>query len=483
VGDEIEAPLRGPPRGDDPTQLQADRHPVSVDSMRAVPPVGTLIGKYVVESAIGSGGMGIVVAARHQQLGELVAIKLLHPKAAKDKVQVERFVREARATARIKSEHVVRVIDAGEDEPSGAPYIVMEHLEGNDLSKILKMHGAMPVTMAVDMMLQICEAVASAHALGIIHRDLKPSNFFVSARADGSPHVKVLDFGISKANEQNGLADPRLTETQAVFGSPTYMSPEQIRSSKNVDPRSDVWSLGVGLFEMLTTKLPFVSDNVSGLLASVVADAPFRPSIFTTAVPPELEAIVLGCLEKDPARRIPSAAELARLLTPFASPDGAQLAARIERVARVASGQSYPPGAGVFPSSSYPSLPPPMSSAPLSHASVAGSGGFGSTGDLSATGPPRRTQRGALVGVGLLLAGVGLLLVAGCFGVYFARQRPPPPTSPAPAAQQPPPSAQPLPPPVEVVPSAAPVASTPERVTSTPPLGVFSVFFALRSNR
>ena len=414
--------------GDAPTQHvsgeqspheASHQSPASVGSLRAAPPPGTRIGKYVVERVLGIGGMGIVVAARHEHLGESVAIKLLHPKASNDLVQIERFIREARATVRIKSEHVVRVLDGGADPASGAPFIVMEYLEGSDLGHLLDQHGPMGVPTAVDLMIQICEAVAAAHALGIIHRDLKPSNCFVTRRADGAPLVKVLDFGISKALSREGAPDPRLTETQAVFGSPTYMSPEQIRSSKNVDARSDVWSLGVGLFQMLTGKLPFVADTVPGLLASVVADPPFRVSVFAPDVPEEVEAVVLACLEKDVSRRIGSVAELAMRLAPFATPEGAHQAARIERIARAAPTTSSGFPAGLPKSTStHPSLPPlsapraPMpSSAP---AAVA----FGRTGDLSATGPAIGAPRRG--GIALVLGLVVFGIVCGGIGVWAA---------------------------------------------------------------
>ncbi len=387
-------------------------------SMRAAPVVGDRVGKYVIERTLGRGGMGVVVAARHEQLDEVVAVKLLHPKAAKDKIQRERFVREARATVRIKSEHVVRVLDAGVEEATGAPFIVMEYLDGHDVGQVLKQSGRMPFQMAVDCIIQICEAVAAAHALGIIHRDLKPSNFFLTKRADGTSLVKVLDFGISKAAQEDGMPDPRLTETQAVFGSPTYMSPEQIRSSKNVDPRSDVWSLGVALFELLTCKVPFVADNVAGLLASVIADAPFRPTVFVADLPPELEAIILACLEKDPARRIGSAAELAARLAPFATEDGALIAHRIDRAARgMGSSQSIPPP----PPLTGPGLPGAMPSAPF--LGVA----FGTTGsDLSATGPSAtRAQKNTARTVGIVAGAIGViaLLVGGTLGVVRMRAR------------------------------------------------------------
>jgi serine/threonine-protein kinase len=168
-----------------PTQYASSDGPVSA-TLRQAPGVGQRVGKYVVERTIGHGGMGIVVAARHETLDEKVAIKVLHPKAAKDAMQVERFVREARATVRIKSEHVVRVLDAGAEESTGAPFIVMELLEGRDLGDLISSFGPVPVQTAVDYIIQICEGLGAAHALGIVHRDLKPSTFYLTQRADGT---------------------------------------------------------------------------------------------------------------------------------------------------------------------------------------------------------------------------------------------------------------------------------------------------------
>jgi eukaryotic-like serine/threonine-protein kinase len=391
----------------------------SMAAVQAVPCVGDVIDKYVVDRVIGSGGMGLVVAARNEQLNELVAIKLLRPKAAGDKVHAERFAREARAIVKIKSEHVVRVLDAGTLE-SGAPFIVMEYLVGRDLGQIVREEGALPLRRAVDCMLQVCEAVASAHAVGVVHRDLKPSNFFLTTRADGTTLVKVLDFGISKAIGQEGVVDPNLTETQAVFGSPTYMSPEQIRSAKHVDHRSDVWSLGVALFELTTGHLPFAGDNVAGLLASIVADLPFYPRAFQPDLPAAFEEVLLHCLMKDARQRVQSAAELAFRIAPFATPSAEthNLLERIDRLARQAG-----------TSTTGPKLPPPLPGPPVPEPPRRGSQpsiitdprgsavSFGSTdGDLSAESPMRRRKNA----VTWLAVGFGVVLVVAtsAFGAY-----------------------------------------------------------------
>jgi eukaryotic-like serine/threonine-protein kinase len=408
-------------------------------AIHAVPTVGDRIGKYVVDRMIGSGGMGLVVAARHEALNELVAIKLLRPKAAGDKIHAERFAREARSMIKIKSEHVVRVLDAGTLD-SGAPFIVMEYLVGRDLAQTLREEGPMTVTRAADLMLQVCEAVASAHAVGVIHRDLKPSNFFITKRADGTTLVKVLDFGISKAVGQDGVVDPNLTETQAVFGSPTYMSPEQIRSAKHVDHRSDIWSLGVGLYEITTGKLPFAADNVAGLLASIVADPPFFPRGFNPNLPVEFEELLLTILQKNPKDRVQTIADFAFALSQFATPNS-ETNTLMERIARLA-GRSLPTPRHAMTQTTGPKLPPlapqppPSSRSGLGRTSDPNLGGinpsvppdvlssghaFGSTGmDLSSQAPgARRGNTLAAVAVGLCVA---ILIILG-IGAYFVRSK------------------------------------------------------------
>ena len=200
-----------------------------------------LLGKYVVEKVLGMGGMGVVVAAHHLQLDERVALKFLLPDAAANPQVVARFLREARAAAKIKSEHVTRVFDVGTME-NGSPFLVMEYLDGQDLAALIASSGPCAPDVAVDYVLQACEAIAEAHAAGVVHRDLKPHNLFLSRRADGSPCVKVLDFGISKATASPAAA---MTSTAAMMGSPLYMSPEQRADARDVAPRSDVWALGI----------------------------------------------------------------------------------------------------------------------------------------------------------------------------------------------------------------------------------------------
>ena len=295
--------------------------------------VGQLIaGKYRVEQTIGRGGMGIVMAALHEQLNQRVALKFLTDNAYQQPEAVARFVREARAAVQIQSEHVARVMDVGTLD-NGAPYMVMEYLRGRDLKEVSTRRGPMPVSEAVDYVLQACDAVAEAHSLGIVHRDLKPSNLFLTERPDGTPMVKVLDFGISKALHPGERGSQmQMTASAAIMGSPQYMSPEQIRSSKNVDARADVWALGTILHELLTGSPAYVADTVPGLLAMIVADAPPPLSAQRPDAPAELEATILRCLQKDREQRFSSVAGLARSLERFASSETKPLVRRIARV-------------------------------------------------------------------------------------------------------------------------------------------------------
>lgn len=290
--------------------------------------------KYKIERVIGSGGMGVVVAAQHVLLGARVAIKFLLPDGCANPDIVERFQREARAAARFRSEHVVKVFDVA-TLPSGAPFIVMEYLHGGDLARALEARGRFDVADATEYVLEACDAVAEGHSIGIVHRDLKPANLFLAQRADGSPYVKVLDFGISKAmpNAVHASADGVATETGAAYGSPHYMSPEQIKSARSVDARTDVWALGVVLYELLSGKKPFEAETVPAVFVAIANDAPLPLRAHRAELPAALDAVVMACLEKDPSRRVGSVAELAQRLLPFAPTSVQPLVERIKRLA------------------------------------------------------------------------------------------------------------------------------------------------------
>ncbi|MEO7036252.1 MAG: protein kinase [Polyangiaceae bacterium] len=278
--------------------------------------IGDVIsGKYEVLKLIGSGGMGYVVSAMHVELGEVVALKFLRPEALQIEELVERFAREARAAAKIRSEHVARVFDVG-TLPDGIPFIVMEHLAGQDLADVLAHGGPLPIKVAVEYVMQACEALAAAHAAGVIHRDIKPENLFLTRHAQGLDFIKILDFGISKVALTPGKR--AFVRTMMPIGSPVYMSPEQIRSSEHVDPRTDIWSLGCVLFELLTGVVAFDEPTLMQLSAAILEQDPVPLRALVPDAPVELEEVVLRCLEKDVDKRYGNIAELAIALYPFA---------------------------------------------------------------------------------------------------------------------------------------------------------------------
>lgn len=301
-------------------------------------------GKYRVERVLGQGAMGIVVAARHEELGQKVAIKLLHPDVSASDDGRERFLREARAAAKLESDHVARVFDVGTfGEKNG--YMVMEHLEGSDLEKYLDSHGALPIDEAVDYVLEALEALAHAHAHGMVHRDIKPSNLFLVERVDGTRRVKILDFGISKTEAGLGVSSPgssTLTSPHAVLGSPAYMAPEQIRSSKHVDQRADIWSVGVMLYELITGKSPFIGESIGDTLARVLASRPEPITQLRPDVPQPLVDAISRCLETDESRRFQNVSELADALAPLGSSRTQDLPRRIARVLSLHNNPSRP---------------------------------------------------------------------------------------------------------------------------------------------
>jgi serine/threonine-protein kinase len=285
--------------------------------------VGEVIAqKYRVEGLVGRGGMGVVVSARHIQLGQTVAIKLLTLPPDEDRRDeaIGRFLNEALAAARLRSDHVVRIYDVGQLD-SGLPFMVMELLSGDDLGSILDKRGALPEAEAVDYVLQACAGVAEAHQSGIVHRDLKPSNLFVTQRSDGLPLLKVLDFGISKqlSDPSSGELLPTFTNTRTLMGSPNYMSPEQVRDARRVDARTDIWAMGIILQELVTDAPVFRGESFPGVCAAIVADPPMPVRTMRPDVSDRLEAIIERCLQKDVQKRYQSIAELVADLSPLGS--------------------------------------------------------------------------------------------------------------------------------------------------------------------
>jgi serine/threonine protein kinase len=268
-------------------------------------------GKFKVERVLGEGGMGVVLFARHVELGHPVAIKCLKREFAEHVEARGRFEREARAAAALVSDHVAHVTDVGR-MPDGTPFMVMEYLEGEDLAERVEREGPLPLAFAIDCMLQACEGLAEAHEKGIVHRDVKPSNLFLARKPGGKLSLKVLDFGIAKATGHGGT---ELTRTSAIVGSPLYMSPEQLRESKDVDARTDVWSLGVTLFYVLTKRFPFEAEAVGEVYGKILYTEAQSLRAFAPEVPEELEALVRDCLQKEPSSRISSVAALAERLS------------------------------------------------------------------------------------------------------------------------------------------------------------------------
>ena len=372
--------------------------------MDPLTPGAVLLGKYRVEEVIGIGGMGRVVRASHLYLQQSVAIKVLLPEMTQSASTVSRFLREAQATVQLKSEHIARVIDVG-TLPDGTPLMVMEYLSGNDLNQILRHHGPQSPSIVCDLMLQACEGLAEAHAAGIVHRDVKPSNFFITQRPDGSMLLKILDFGISKTPV--GITD--LTGTQAVLGTPTYMAPEQMRSGRSADARSDLWSMGVVMYQMIAGRPPFGGESYAALVLQVNGEA---PAPLHVPLPAGLGEVIFRCLEKDPRDRHQNAGDLARMLAPFAS-DPVAAALSAARATRTLQHKAGGPNALSLTAGGGLSTPVPLSPAqltprtwpppPVTQASSISQGAGQLTYQV-------RSSRGWIVGGAaavVLLAGVG----------------------------------------------------------------------------
>ncbi|HEY1816748.1 MAG TPA: serine/threonine-protein kinase [Kofleriaceae bacterium] len=398
--------------------------------------VGSLIaGKYRIDRVLGQGGMGMVVAATHVQLNQPVALKFLLDEMIGEPTIVERFSREARASAQLRGEHVCKVSDVGTLD-NGAPYIVMELLTGRDLASLLAGNGPMPVATVVDYMLQACLGLGEAHAHGLVHRDLKPANLFLTQRPDGSPLIKVLDFGIAKAPTDTNMS---LTRTASVMGSPGYMSPEQLRSARGADVRSDVWSLGVIMYELVAGRPPFSAESITEMALRVAMDP--TPQL-AMPMPPGFDAIVYRCLEKDPSYRFQDVAQLARALSQFGGPRGSEIASAVARVLHIP--EVALPGPNVV------GTPTTLSSA---------------TGATTTRTPSRKGLFAALAG--LVLVGGGVAAVA-LTGGRSTEQATPTPTS----ASAPVPVAVPAPVAVPVAVPAPAAVAVPAAVAAPAPVPV-----------
>jgi serine/threonine-protein kinase len=297
------------------TSLTAHLAAMKIGSVDVVRTGDVLGGKYRVERVLGMGGMGVVVEATHLYLRRSVAVKLLLPEVARRSEAVERFLREGRGLLRVQSEHVPAVFDVGVLD-DGCPYLAMELLDGTTLARVLD-EGPLPADVAVEYVLQACRGVAAAHAAGVIHRDLKPSNLFVVFEPSGRPCVKVLDFGVSKLRDPEELA---VTGTMATLGSPAYMSPEQMASPRDVDEKTDVWALGVVLYELVTGRRPFDAESLPSLCVQVTQGATPAIRSLRPDAPEFLDDVVHRCLQKDPAKRFASVTEMADALTGAAGP-------------------------------------------------------------------------------------------------------------------------------------------------------------------
>src|SRR5437588_654138 len=285
----------------------------------------TLAGKYLVENLIKHGGMGAVYRGKHVLMEKTVAIKVLRPSLAVDNEVVARFSREAKAASRISHPHAVTVTDFGEDE-KGVVFLVMEYLDGRTLKEIIKSDGAMAVHRVVEIIRQVAGALDAAHEQGVVHRDLKSENVMLS-QTNGGEWAKVLDFGIAKIQQPEGVRDIDITAANLVIGTPQYMSPEQCSQSSPIDARSDVYSLGVIVYEMLAGRVPFAGDSPTVIMMKQVQDAP--PSILEArpGLPAAIGEVIERSLAKQPSDRFQTAGALSQALAAAAAGAPAEIAA------------------------------------------------------------------------------------------------------------------------------------------------------------
>jgi serine/threonine protein kinase len=276
--------------------------------------------KYRVVRLLGEGGMGAVYEAEHTLIRRRCAVKFLHAEIARNDEIVKRFVREAQAASSIGHPGIIDIYDVGVT-PDGAPYLVMELLEGRSLATLLDSQKSLPVPQAVEIVVQALGALAVAHSRGIVHRDLKPDNLFIRQVPGAPPSTKILDFGISHV-DTGGAPDSKLTRTGSVLGTPMYMAPEQAGGLKEVDQRLDLYAMGVILYECLTGRVPFLADNYNRLLVMILGEPFPAPRALNPSIPAELEAVIIKAMARRREDRYGSADEMLRALLPFLSEKG-----------------------------------------------------------------------------------------------------------------------------------------------------------------
>ena len=325
--------------------------------------VGDIIdGKYELVRLIGQGGMGSVWEGRHVQIGRRAALKFLHPQVAHNAEIASRFLREAQAAAAIGSDHIVDIYDVGQ-LPNGAPYLVMEYLDGEDLASVLKREGRLEPARAVEVILQLCEALEPAHERGIVHRDLKPANLILVHHSKLGQWLKVLDFGIAKVQAELSGQSRSLTKTGSTMGTPFYMAPEQFQRAKHVEHWADIYSAGVILYQLLSGRLPFEADTYEELIVAVVTEEPVPLREARPGIDVGLESVVMRSISRDAKARFGGMKELAEALQPFASQEAEPVREASHAIPPTKHVEPAQPAAPAIPRTEYveaeiPRLPP-----------------------------------------------------------------------------------------------------------------------------
>ena len=454
-----------------------------------------LDGKYRIERLLGEGGMGAVAKATHLLRRAPVALKFMSPAVLQMTGAVERFVNEGVAASQIDSDHVVKIFDVGR-MASGAPYLVMEYLEGCDLAQLLEREGpVLSGPRAVNFTLQILRALQTAHAAGIVHRDMKPSNCFVITK-DGDPDfIKLVDFGISKVKSADEAPAAHLTRTNSALGTPLYMSPEQARSPRDVDHRTDLYSVGAILYEMLTGRTPYTADSgeYTEILFKIFTTDPEPIKSFRPDLPDGLAAAVHRALTRELDQRFASAVDMAEALEPYGDERGAGMVARM-RGARPGSvmPSRAPPGLALTPSNFGARATPAEATAQTYMAHAASTPAPRVPTDVGVTREAPPIQTGAKAGkgrVGIFIAAALVSLVVGGAGVVAVKVHstsgssagrasagpdlpapsvPPTPTTPVAMAPLPPPPTPTLPAPDDSAAASASAKAQPKPPTTQP---------------